>query len=371
MQYDRPAFGDLTFPTQTIFTPYGNREHTLPKFDTPITPKENFRRAAKRENPLWVPNHLTDFHKREFNELASHKLGTRQGGPNFRFVAKEDYTFIDPIGNSWTWVTSAGGAMLTPGTMLLEDITEWEKVIKWQNYDEWNFEEVAQDFMKNEYNPEKVMHCNIFQGCTEMLVAVLGGYGEGMLAMAEEPEAVLDFHNAIADMIIKRYDLLKKLYPLDYVTYHDDWGTERAPFFSNAMLRELVFEPTKRIVDHIHADGVFVELHSCGNIELFMPEIVDMGFDFLQIQRRAVDIPALKEQYGDKIGFNPTFEGYVTGTSYTEEEIKAAVRKTVDLYAKGGGFYPWIFEPNSEALWTICTELYAYSREFYDKEQGR
>ena len=32
------------------------------------------------------------------------------------------------------------------------------------------------------------------------------------------------------------------------------------------------------------------------------------GRRFLQIQRRAVDIPALKEKYGDKIGFNVMIE---------------------------------------------------------------
>jgi hypothetical protein len=38
-----------------------------------------------------------------------------------------------------------------------------------------------------------------------------------------------------------------------------------------------------------------------------------MDVDFLQIQRRAVDIPAMKEKYGDKIGFDTGIEGTEMG----------------------------------------------------------
>jgi len=356
-------------PVFSTNSPFGNIPLNLPKFDTPITPRENFHRAAKRDKPMWVPNPLTDTQSFQYNELAIHKPGKMQGGPDFRRAAQEDYTFIDPYGSSWTWVASAQGAMLTPGTKVLEDITDWEKVVKWPALDEWNFAEVAEKFMAEQYDPTKALHINIFQGCTEILVALLGGYGEGMLAMAEEPEAVAEFFDCFADKMIEFYELMKKLYPpLDYVTYHDDWGTERSPFFSPAMMENLVFKPTKKIVDRIKADGVFIEFHSCGNIEPFFPYVCDLGMDFLQIQRRAIDIPKMKEIYGDRIGFMVPIEDHIPGVAYTEEQMVEMARKCVDLYAKGGGYYPWIFESEPHALWAFSAELYCYSREFYDKE---
>ena len=370
MKYQRPAFMESGFPTFSSRSQVGNLPITMPKFDTPITPKENFLRAARRDKPLWVPNLLTDVQNFEKFDLGTHKPGKFQGGPNHRLASKEDYPYLDAFGNSWTWVASAGGAMLTPGTKILDDITEWEKVIKWPLFDEWTYIEDAEKFMAQQYDPEKALHVNIYQGLTEMLVAFLGGYGAGLLAMAEEPEAVAEFFDFFADDMIKFYDYMKKLYPIDIVTYHDDWGTQRATFFSPKMLEELIYEPTKKIVDHVKADGVLFQLHTCGKVDSFVPYMCQLGIDCIQIQGTAVDIPKVKELYGEKIGITMPFEGYVPGTSYTEEQVAKIVRESVDLYAKGGGYYPWIFESDPRALWTICAELYCHSREFYDKEQG-
>lgn len=371
MKYKRPTFMEPGVPVFETNFPYGNAPMVLPVFETPITPKENFIRAGRRDNPLWVPNVFTD--SQDFNpcELATHKLGKFEAGPDFRRGSKENYTFLDPWENSWTWEATAQGAMLTPGTKLLEDITDWEKVIKWQNLEEWTYREVAEKFMAEKHNPDKALSLELFQGATEMLVAFLGGYGEGMIAMAEEPEAVTDFFNCFVDEKIKFFDYLNELYPIDMVTYHDDWGTQRSTFFSPKMFDELVYEPTKRLVDHVHSKGVMFQLHSCGNIEAFMPQIVDIGFDYLQIQRNALDIPTLKKLYGDQIGFDVTIEGHVPNTQYTEEQMVEFARNCVDIYAKGGGYFPFILEFEPKALWAFASELHCYSREFYDKEQGR
>jgi len=370
MKYPRPAYLEPGFPTFSMNSAFGNIPLTLPKFDTPITPRENFIRAARRDNPMWVPNHLTDTQEFQHNELGTHKPGKFQGGPDFRRASKEPYTFLDPFGNSWSWVVSAQGAMLTPGTKILDDITDWEKVLKWPVHDEWTYKEVAAKFMAEEYDPTKALHINIFQGCTEMLVAFLGGYGEGMLAMAEEPEAVSDLFAFFSDRMIAFYDLMKQLYPIDIVTYHDDWGTQRATFFSPKMMEELVYEPTKKIVDHVKADGVIFQLHTCGCIDNFLPYICQLGIDYIQIQRSAVDIPRMKELYGDKVGFMTTVEDHIPGLQYTEEQIVGMVQKSVELYGKDGGFYPWIFETEARALWTLSSEMYCYSREYYEKNNA-
>ena len=365
MAFKRPEFMEQGFPTYSTVSSFGSVPITVPLFDTPIAPKENFIRAANRDNPLWVPNHITDKQVIYLNDLGVHKPGKHQLGPDHSGLPKEDCTFLDLFGNSWTWVASVGGAMLTPGTKVVEDICDWEKIVKWPDVEEWTFKETAEKFMNEEYDPNKIMHINIHQGMTELLVAMLGGYGEGMLAMGVEPGACVAYFNRLADFLIEFFDYLKTLYPIDFVTYHDDWGTERATFFSNKMMEEMVLEPTKRIVDHIKGAGCIFELHSCGNIENFIPYTCELGIDFLQLQSRANDIPKMKKIYGDRIGFNVVFEEDRIGMPMTGDEIIKFIRDSVDTYGKGGGYYPWIFETDPERLWTICSEFYCYSREYY------
>ena len=344
--------------------------YDVPLFETPVTAVENFKLAANRQTPCWLPNSLTDFQTLMTHDVAgrSPKEGM-QIHSDIKRVATEDYLFEDWFGTSWTWVRSAGGAMLTPGTQLLSDITNWEREIVWPDFSQWGFEEKARQWMREEYEPDKVMRYDFGRGVTERLVSLMGGYTESMLALAVEPEAVLAFFERYVDFLISFFDLMFSLYPLQMVTLHDDWGTERDTFFSEKMMEDLVFAPTKRFVDYIKSKGVVFELHTCGNVTRFIPYAIDMGTDFLQIQRRAVDIPALKQQYGDRIGFNATLEGIVPGQKYSDDEITKAVRKSVDTYGKGGGAYIGVFFPDARQIWNATGELFAYSREYYDAER--
>ncbi len=366
MKYPRPSYLEPGVATEKAKVLFSNIETHIPKLDLPLTPKENFKRVTARQNPLWIPNSMTDFHNLMIQNIADGP----QIGADFSRAATEDYLFNDWFGVSMTWVCAAGGATNTPGTRLLEDITDWEKAIKFPVLSNWDWKTKADAFLKNDYDPSKVLQIDLGWGCIQRLIGVLGGYTEGMFALALEPEAVKDFFNRFADHMIDVVDLLFGLYPVNLMTLHDDWGTEKDTFFSPQMMEALVFEPTKRIIDHIKAKGCAYMQHSCGNISRFIPYMIDMGTDFLQIQRRAVDIPAMKVKYGDKIGFNSGIEGVVPGEYYTKEEMLRMVGDTIEIYGKGGGFFANIFNPDPEMLWTIICELYAGSREFYDADLG-
>ena len=365
MKYPRPSYLQPGIQTEKTVMLFSGIEIEIPKLDYPITPLENFHRAAERKNPLWAPNSMTDFQNLMFQDLAVGK----QIGADFHRKATEDYDFTDWFGVPLRWCVSAGGATNAPNTHLLEDITKWENVLKFPVMSDWDWKTKADAFLKNDYDPNKVLQIDLHNGLIQRLIAVLGGYTEGMFALSLEPEAVRDFFERLADHMIELVDLLCSLYPVNLMTIHDDWGTEKDTFFSPNMMEELVFEPTKRIIDHIKSKNVHFMLHSCGNITRFIPYMIDMGAEFLQIQRRAVDIPAMKAKYGDKIGFNTGLEDMEPGALYTADDMIRMVRQTVDLYGQGGGFFANIYGGGPEELWAAICELYAYSREYYDLEQ--
>ena len=87
----------------------------------------------------------------------------------------------------------------------------------------------------------------------------------------------------------------------------------------------------------------------------------------MQIQARANDIPAYKRRWGDRIGF----EVAVRPEDQSRENVLREVRETVDTYAKGGGFFSSVAAQDPETAWDAVMELYYYSREKYDEEQGR
>ena len=336
----------------------------IPQLDFPITPLENFRRVYKRDNPLWVTNFITD--------VDSFKIALP--GNDMTLPAKDlsqRSEFKDFFGITYVWVPEAGGAMLKPGTQFISDILNWEKELVFPDMRKIDFPTLDKNFMEERYNPDKVMHFNIGQGITERLVAILGGYEEAMTALVVEPEACTAFFERYTDWLIESFEILRERYPINWITFHDDWGTEKDTFFSPKMMEDLVYEPTRRFIDHLHANDVCVEHHCCGKIERFIPYMISLGTDILQLQTRANDVPGLKRQYGDKFGFScfvPMFPRSMNDfPAYVE-----AMHKEVDTFASGGGMYSQTAGGlDAELRWSSIYELFCYSREFYDKEQGR
>jgi hypothetical protein len=363
MKYARPVYMQEGIPIVKGKRMFSADEFIdIPKLDYPIPPVENFKRVAARDKPLWVPNSMAEF--------DSFMIGIPGSDLTLPAIDKTTRTvFTDIYQTEWVWVPEVGGPMLRPGTKYMDSVLDWEAMVHFPNLRDTDWASLDGDFMNTRYNPEKVLHFNMGQSMTERLVSLVGGYEDFLVSLLEEPEAVRAFFDRFADCEIEMFDSIMKHYPVSMVTLHDDWGTERDTFFSEKVMEALVLDPTKRIMDHIHAHGAAVELHSCGKIERFMPYMIEMGVDFLQIQSRAYDIPMLKEKYGDKIGFCSMIQGFQPGQPTDDgEKYLQAVRSAVDSFAKGGGMYTSISASQPEHIWSGVCELFYYSREYYEAE---
>ena len=68
---------------------------------------------------------------------------------------------------------------------------------------------------------------------------------------------------------------------VDMIHISDDWGAQKDLLFSPGTWEELIRPHIKMLVDHAHSRGVFVSLHSDGNIMKVADGIADLGFDLL------------------------------------------------------------------------------------------
>ena len=331
------------------------RPINVPVFDYPISPRENFQRVLKHDNPLWVPTSVNDFNLVLGGELT--------GLPDLRFDFAERCYWTDLFGCEWEWIPDAGGSMLKPNQVpVLADITEWEKKIVWPDLNEARIKACCEKTMsQSHFHAEKMNYYDFGQGCTERLVAVLGGYTEAMLALAEEPEACRDFMCELSRFHCEMFDKISKYFPTDMIMYHDDWGTERDAFFGERMMDEIVYEPSEIIFKHVKESGVAMLFHTCGCVKRFLPYMVTLGADFLQLQVRANDVKAYKEQYGDKLGFDLPMVGQ------SSEELIKYLDQGVNNLGKNGGMFSTIFGGDEKILWDGMQELYGYSREYYEK----
>jgi hypothetical protein len=122
-----------------------------------------------------------------------------------------------------------------------------------------------------------------------------------------------------------------------------DFGTQRGPFASPKLFRNLWKPFYKRMNDWVHANTKWKTFyHSCGSVAALLDDFVEMGVDILNpVQCSAVgmDAATLKAKYGDKL----VFWGGGVDTQKTlpfgkQEDVRREVRERVEIFSKGGGF---------------------------------
>ena len=271
------------------------------EFDSPITARENFRRALEHKQ-LWMPmtGDKMNFTPEIVPDNTARALVTQakpyegpQGG-------------LDMFGVYWEYVPSANGSIVRPGNPTLTDITKWREVVKFPDVDSWDWEKSAREDREFLANSTRLQLFCILTGFFERLIAFMD-FGPAAYALMNRKtkQDVKDFMDAIADLWIDVADHVHKYYGnlVDGITIHDDWGAQDGPFFNERVVREMLVPYMRKVTDHIHSLGYITNLHSCGKVEKLLPCMIEAGWDCWD-GMAINDYHMLHEQYGDKIIMN-------------------------------------------------------------------
>ena len=159
-----------------------------------------------------------------------------------------------------------------------------------------------------------------------------------LLAMLTEPEWCADMFNHYLDVGLALLEQLwAKGYTCDAVSWPDDMGFKHNQFFSLDTYRQLLKPVQKRAVEWAHARGVKVHLHSCGDVNPFLPEFVEIGIDALNpLEVKAgMDPVAIKRQYGKDL----VLHGGVNAVLWDDvDAITDEMKRVVPVLKEGGGY---------------------------------
>ena len=159
-----------------------------------------------------------------------------------------------------------------------------------------------------------------------------------LMALVEKPEWCMDMFSHMLELDLALLDMVWDAgYTFDAVYWPDDMGYKYNQFFSLATYRDLLKPFHKRAIDWAHAKGAMAHLHSCGNVNPFLPELVGLGLDALNpLEVKAgMDPLAVKNTYGKKL----VLHGGVNAVLWTDPEaIKAEMERVVPVLKEGGGY---------------------------------
>ncbi len=110
-------------------------------------------------------------------------------------------------------------------------------------------------------------------------VIQLTGYENLCMMLYDDPNLVGRIFDAVGERLIRYYRLALEHDSVGLISSNDDWGFNSQTFLSPDMMRRYVFPWHQKIVDTVHAAGRPVFLHSCGNLDAIMDEVIAMGYD--------------------------------------------------------------------------------------------
>lgn len=127
-------------------------------------------------------------------------------------------------------------------------------------------------------------------------------------------------------------------FPIDVMMLSDDYGHQQAALFSKEIFREYFLPRLKVIVSAIHGQGRKAGLHSCGNITLFVKDLISIGLDILNpIQPEAMDVYAIKNEFGRDLTLYGGISTQVLLPYGTPQEISATIQEAKVTLGRGGG----------------------------------
>ena len=338
----------------------------IPAFHYPVSRREGWRAMIQDRRPVWVPTNVEvfDFYPDIIPDNRARGF-VNDGGITIR---DEEKGGRDMFGVEWVYVPVAGGSMEKPGAAhLFDDVNDWKERLVWPDIDSWDWEGCSrrnQEFLQN----GKFINVMLLNGFGfERLISFMGFEDAAVALVDEEQEdAVLELMDALSDLCCRIVDKCCEYFAVDGFVIHDDWGTQRAPFFSFETGRRLLVPYMKKMTDHIHSKGKTAELHSCGCNEAQIENFIAGGWDFWSPMSNINDTQKLFREYGDRIIISVAPDEYDPETE-SEEEIRAKARAFAEEFCSVPGkacainrrFAPWLNGAYAQELYRASREQYA------------
>lgn len=160
-----------------------------------------------------------------------------------------------------------------------------------------------------------------------------------LMALVEDPQWCMDIFAHQLDLSIALLEMIwDKGYTFDAIFWADDMGYRQNQFFSLSRYREILKPFHQRTIEWAHSKGIKAQLHSCGDINPFVPDLVEIGLDALNpLEVKAgMDPINLKQKYGDKL----LFRGGINAVLWDDfDAISAEMRKVIPVLKESGGYF--------------------------------
>jgi len=184
------------------------------------------------------------------------------------------------------------------------------------------------------------------------------------------PDQTHRLFRALTDFYLRIIERARDESNADAIYVTDDLGTQTGPFFSPEIFDTFFAPYYAELIDAAHRRGMHFWLHCCGNIEEFIPRLVELGLDVLHpIQKFAMDETHIARRFGGQLTFWSGFDVQQTIPYGTVDEVRREVRHLFDTYHRPDGRLMFTFgngitgDTPIPSLQAVFEEAFAYGTE--------
>ena len=126
---------------------------------------------------------------------------------------------------------------------------------------------------------------------------------------------------------------------IDILHIGDDFGSQKGLLISPGAFERLFAQRYEALCALAHRHGARTMMHICGSVFALIPRLIEIGLDILdvvQTNAAGMDLPALKEKFGDRLAFAGTMCVQEVLPFASAERVRAEVQKRLDLFGEGG-----------------------------------
>jgi uroporphyrinogen decarboxylase len=158
-------------------------------------------------------------------------------------------------------------------------------------------------------------------------------------ALADDPELVQMMFDKVGEICVALIERMAEREFVGAIQFGDDMGFKTSTMISPAHLRKYAFPWHKKVVEAAHKHGKPFILHSCGNLEPIMDDLIDdVGIDAKHsFEDIIMPVAEVKEKWGDRVAVMGGVDMDFIARA-KPDEVREYTRKVLDACAPGGGY---------------------------------
>jgi uroporphyrinogen decarboxylase len=213
----------------------------------------------------------------------------------------------------------------------------------WEDFERYRWPDASEiDYSMLEYGarilPEGMKLMVNTTGVLEN-VQWLMGYETLALALFDEPDLVGALFEKVGALLHSIYRTAAQMRDVALFAMGDDLGFKSATLFAPDMLRQHVFPWQKKCAAAAHSNGGIFILHSCGNLQAVMDDLIDDVRIDAKHSYEDVILPVEEAyaRYGGRVAIVGGVDMDLLCRG-SEADVRARVRHILELCAPGGGY---------------------------------